>query len=85
MALAFAPAAINNFQSISINVGAHDWSTDITDGFLTLGIRNTVTPPAGGFSYTQSSTNLRTAMGVRPPGGAARPRQARMLRSVARR
>src|SRR5262245_11389322 len=49
----FAPAPINTFQAIGINVQAHDWSTDIADGILTLGVRNTVIPPVGGFSYSQ--------------------------------
>jgi hypothetical protein len=49
----FSAAAINTFQSVGIVVGNHDWATDIVDGYVTLGVRNTTTPPAAGSSWAQ--------------------------------
>src|SRR5207253_1843774 len=41
----FATGTINVFQGVGVIVGNHNWATDIVDGYITLGIRNTSVPP----------------------------------------
>jgi Fibronectin type III domain/Pentapeptide repeats (8 copies) len=49
----FAPGTNGNFQGIGISLGSHNWNADIADGYITLGVRNTSTPPVGGSSWGQ--------------------------------
>src|SRR4030095_16584241 len=61
----FSPTTVNNYQSVGITLAAHDFQTDLADGVVTLGVRNTVTPPVGGVSYTQYYSSSAIA-GNRP-------------------
>jgi hypothetical protein len=49
----FLPVALNNYQSVTLSLAGHNWQADLNNGLVTLGVRNTVTPASGAFSYTQ--------------------------------